>query len=103
MPSAINPSPFTAQESAIAQRMQRGGHSLTVIAEALGRSVGQVHRHLAQGRPAAAPAKKREKTLRSCLCCRRHFLSEGAHNRMCDTCRRRSDSQRNPYDPTYIS
>lgn len=25
---------------------------------------------------------------RPCLCCQREFRSEGAHNRLCDTCRR---------------
>lgn len=29
-----------------------------------------------------------KKNYRTCLCCRGHFLSEGAHNRMCDKCRK---------------
>lgn len=24
---------------------------------------------------------------RQCICCRKNFMSEGAHNRMCDRCR----------------
>lgn len=35
-----------------------------------------------------ARAKEIERALRPCLCCRRTFLSQGAHNRLCDLCRR---------------
>lgn len=30
---------------------------------------------------------------RPCMCCRRLFLSEGAHNRLCYTCRRRASEE----------
>lgn len=36
-----------------------------------------------------ARAKEIEKARRPCLCCGRIFLSQGAHNRLCDQCRRR--------------
>lgn len=29
--------------------------------------------------------------LRSCLCCKKKFLSEGAHNRLCDVCKSNND------------
>lgn len=34
--------------------------------------------------------------LRKCLCCKRDFMSEGAHNRLCSRCRTRDVS---PYAP----
>lgn len=30
-------------------------------------------------------------TLRPCLCCRQDFPSQGAHNRLCPSCRRQND------------
>jgi hypothetical protein len=30
-------------------------------------------------------------TVRACLCCRTPFASEGAHNRLCEPCRKRGD------------
>jgi hypothetical protein len=36
------------------------------------------------------------KIRRACLCCGNEFSSEGAHNRLCSTCRTRSSS---PYEP----
>ena len=40
--------------------------------------------------------KAASKQLRSCLCCGRNFQSEGAHNRLCDGCRRRTDEMGSP-------
>jgi hypothetical protein len=37
-------------------------------------------------------AKKAQRQKRSCLCCAHPFLSEGAHNRLCDRCRNTSDT-----------
>ena len=34
-----------------------------------------------------SPAKYRNGDLRACLCCARTFLSEGKHNRICQTCK----------------
>jgi hypothetical protein len=36
-------------------------------------------------------AAERPMTLRACLCCGASFESEGPHNRMCNTCRRRAE------------
>jgi hypothetical protein len=35
---------------------------------------------------ASAKARRRE---RACLCCQEPFLSDGAHNRLCNACRRK--------------
>lgn len=35
---------------------------------------------------------------RACLCCGAGFMSEGAHNRLCDRCRRRGQD----YDPAMM-
>lgn len=34
---------------------------------------------------------------RPCMCCRREFISEGAHHRLCDECRRSGDGLPNQY------
>lgn len=44
-----------------------------------------------------AAAKAAGKTQRNCLCCRKAFMSEGPHNRMCDTCRRLGTEIQSPY------
>jgi tRNA(Ile2) C34 agmatinyltransferase TiaS len=38
------------------------------------------------------------KTQRPCLCCGQGFKSEGAHNRMCDDCRRRAQAMDTPFN-----
>ena len=37
---------------------------------------------------------------RNCLCCGRMFVSEGIHNRMCDSCRKREDFLGSSQRPT---
>lgn len=37
---------------------------------------------------------------RACLCCRQVFVSAGAHNRLCDSCRGRDD---NPFEPATVA
>ena len=37
------------------------------------------------------------KQQRPCLCCGDKFLSEGAHNRLCDPCRRKAEDGGVPY------
>lgn len=37
------------------------------------------------------------RTKRKCLCCRKEFMSEGSHNRMCDPCRRLGTEIQSPY------
>lgn len=51
---------------------------------------------------AASGPKTRPKpgTVRPCLCCRKDFLSEGAHNRLCNRCRALGDG--GPYDTPAI-
>lgn len=36
--------------------------------------------------------RKKRRGPRSCMCCGQSFLSEGVHNRLCDSCRRRDSS-----------
>lgn len=36
--------------------------------------------------------RKKKRGPRPCMCCGATFLSEGVHNRMCDSCRRRDNA-----------
>lgn len=75
------------------------------VMEIAGQIVGREHEPDGGGRTtrvyrlsarlAGAP-KRRTRITRPCLCCRRDFESEGAHNRLCQHCRRLSPS---PYAP----
>lgn len=49
-------------------------------------------RWCAKRKTAEELAEKINTARRPCLCCGSVFLSEGAHNRMCDPCRRRAAS-----------
>lgn len=61
---------------------------------------GAKNRHAARqnGRFAAADGAPRRHTpkVRPCMSCRRNFLSQGPHNRMCVDCRHKSPS---PFEP----
>ena len=35
----------------------------------------------------------RQRRIRSCMCCRSSFESEGPHNRLCDPCRKRGSAE----------
>ena len=78
---------------------------LCIVVDDGGREVLRTHdRTEAQNRAQAenAAALERAKVrVRPCMCCSKPFPSEGAHNRLCNTCRRADgdpmgDSQR-PY------
>lgn len=43
--------------------------------------------HLGHLNQLKRPDKDRQKSSRACLCCRRKFMSEGIHNRLCADCR----------------
>lgn len=65
-----------------AEIAQITGLSKSAIANRLKANIAKPRRHAAQQQ-------------RACLCCGKAFLSEGAHNRLCDACRRLSG---NPFD-----
>ena len=44
------------------------------------------------------PGHKNPTTTRKCMTCGAKFESEGAHNRMCNECRRKE--RPSPFDPT---
>lgn len=62
------------------------------VTDATGAQHGQTYRH---NHDAFEFAKRLEKAdqicARFCLCCRKDFQSEGAHNRMCIDCRKKSE------------
>lgn len=82
--------PFVAAGEIVAQR------------KLYGNVVGCTYAIPAHAKECGAEPRTRTKrsrgTVRPCLCCRRPFLSEGAHNRLCDPCRRKG-SDISPYTP----
>ena len=69
------------------------GLKMREIAARTGLALSTVSARL--GLKVATPRKQGKTTERKCLGCGRTFASEGAHNRQCNACRRRSD---NPFD-----
>lgn len=96
---------FTEEEDALIVRWADEGMTRIEMAERLGRSESgvfwRIRRLLGTG-VAVAPANPnaarpkgaaiarqlgKKSTWRNCMCCRKRFLSEGAHNRLCTSCR----------------
>ena len=85
------------EEEAIAKAMRADGKTLAAIGEALDRSLTSVESCLRRLETRRSLKLKPKKVAnRTCLCCRKPFVSEGAHNRLCGDCRTRSVS---PYAP----
>jgi len=85
MPGGPPPRQWRPDEDSLLRRMVADGASWSAIGRAL-----DMDRRLCKGRHAAlleAPDPPRPTRERKCLCCGRPFLSEGAHNRLCDPCR----------------
>jgi len=75
--------------------LRAAGATIREIAALTGLSPSAVYRRLApKARAATVPAptvephRRKGRTERACLCCGKPFLSEGAHNRLCDVCRK---------------
>lgn len=60
-----------------------------VVVDQAGNYVSRVFPSEASATGAMTRARRAaSRTVRPCLCCTKEFSSEGAHNRLCDTCRR---------------
>ncbi len=79
---------WTPQERSRAIQWRNHGRTPAFIADRLGRATDEVAEFLAANKRGAV--KPTQKTERKCLGCGRKFMSDGAHNRMCDSCRRNS-------------
>ncbi len=89
--------PWSTEDETAAQDMRAAGKTLAEIGEALDRSTTSVDaclRRLETRRNLQLKPKRLAN--RHCLCCRKPFVSEGAHNRLCGDCRTRNIS---PYAP----
>lgn len=73
------------------QSLCDSGHSRREAARIAGLTIGQVNYRLAKAIP-TKPRHRKPALMRPCLCCQTTFNSEGPHNRLCDTCRRKSFS-----------
>lgn len=77
--------------------LRAAGATYREIADLTGLSLSQINYRLgkAADEGATPPRRRKGSTERACMCCGKPFLSEGAHNRLCGSCRNRSSS---PYD-----
>lgn len=82
--------------------LRAAGATIREIAQITGLSPSAVHKRLAPGPRAAVPPpptpkprRRNGQQERKCMTCGAAFLSEGPHNRMCATCRKKSAS---PFD-----
>lgn len=71
-----------AARMAIIRDGRRAGLAWTQIAAGLGISVDSLMQWLAKAQTLSCIPR----VPRMCLCCRKSFLSEGAHNRLCQPC-----------------
>lgn len=71
----------------IAATLRRPPSSIASRIETLTHQGRMFHRdHLSPAAP-SAPTLRKPRRQRLCMCCGKTFLSEGAHNRLCTTCR----------------
>lgn len=85
---------WTPAEDAALRRHQATQTSIAAVARMLDRSESSVRYRLdalAIDRPRRADGQ----TTRACLCCRKSFVSTGAHHRLCARCRTLSKT---PFD-----
>lgn len=89
---------WSPEELALLRQLWTAGLALAEIARRLGRSAEAVRSRARRLR--LAPRRWRRRGLavpalagseRACLCCTAEFVSEGPHNRLCDTCRASAD------------
>lgn len=73
--------PWTPEEDAELKALLGQEMSNRAIAKQLGRPESSVH--------ARATVIDKQRMTRSCMCCKKIFRSEGPHNRLCGTCRRK--------------
>jgi len=80
--------------------LRAAGTTIRDLCQLTGLSHTAVHKRLT-AKPATAikPHRRKGTTQRPCMCCGKPFLSEGAHNRLCQGCRRLGSS---PYDTPAI-
>lgn len=96
---------WTPEEDAALSALIAKGEPAAAIARAIGRPESSVYSRTAilanQARPTPAkPGKQKADTkpgraMRPCMCCRKDFLSEGSHNRLCCCCTR---IQKTPFE-----
>ena len=89
----MNGGPWTDADDQLLKDLAVEGLTVPQIAARLGRTAGAVggRMHRTGITFAAIRAKGDGMKVRPCLCCGMTFVSEGAHNRMCDRCRTLTD------------
>ena len=88
---------WSPEEETAALTMRAAGKTIAEIGEALDRSLTSVDsclRRLEDRR--SKPLKPKKDATRPCLCCKKPFVSEGPHHRLCGPCRKKETS---PYAP----
>jgi hypothetical protein len=88
--------PWTPAEDDLLWELAAARATVRDMAWAIGRSKSAVFRRLE--RLDCKPNPKQKPSLRLCLRCRRDFMSDGAHNRLCKTCRALSATL-SPFEP----
>ncbi len=76
--------PKSSIQKALYQLLAEGRVERRVVTPAAGAAVVEWH-----ARDPVSAVRRRDKTVRPCLCCQRAFISDGAHNRLCAVCRRK--------------
>ena len=79
--------PWTREEDAELLRMKDAGESLAAISAALSRSPKSTFSRWEHLRRMGERERAKPRTKRPCLCCKKPFMSEGAHNRLCNECK----------------
>lgn len=100
-PNTFTNAPGYSREARLAwlQHMLAEGHTQAALARSLGVTASTVSYELNPRRREAARAEhiapksaaRRKARLRKCMTCQEPFESEGAHNRLCVSCRDKSD------------
>lgn len=86
--------PWSAADDAELRRLQAATVAIPAMARLLGRGESSVRYRLDALR-IDRPGRADGKTTRPCLCCKKPFLSDGPHHRMCARCRTLSKT---PFD-----
>lgn len=81
--------PWTDIEDGLLRTYIADGVSPCAAANRLSRPESSVYRRI------ESLSLKVKKQQRACLCCRRPFMSDGAHNRLCSSCR---SKDKTPFD-----
>ena len=100
-PNTLASAPGYSREARLAwlQHMLAEGHTRKALADAVGMSPSAVYYAVNPARRASRnadlrapkPDSKHKAMPRKCMTCRAPFESEGAHNRLCVSCRDKSD------------